>query len=328
MKNTICSRRRGLIALALLIVVGCVGTWALWPDDRALRDWTQRYSSEPPASATADDQPADDYDTTPRPADLMPAGIVVGDGPPAGYSHLVFKSLPRVNPDQAGQLPGLFVRYASFLFTVVVADVERLDSHPPRHRLRTAALGLGTLVEGRHVVLTPDEASKHGAKLGFIERQILAAGQERMSKSMTIVQGETFLLMDTPVHFRCGARHRLVTYRYAFLADRATGELVTLLWIVDPAGTCELDPANRRVVWMSPNKVHDAILHVDRGEFKLGVPTEAAYAVEALPTGQATLDLPESLRPLAMQVQFTPQQAGQLERQLRSLLSTVRQPKP
>lgn len=325
-------RRRGLIALILLILGGSVATWALWPDDRAMREWTQRYSNTPADALTADnsanpdsasDTPITLYDTTPRPADLMPAGVVVGDGPPAGYSHLVFKSLPRVHPAQAEQLPGLFVRYASLLFTVVVADVQRHDTNPSRYRLRTAALGLGTLVEGRHVVLTPKEASKHGAKLDLIERQILAGGYERMSKAMTIVQSESFVLMDTPVHFQCGPKHRLVTYRYAFLADSHTGELATLLWVVDHAGTCELDLANRRMVWMSPNKVHDAILHVDRSEFKLGVPTEAAYAVEALPTGRAMLDLPATLRPLAMQVQFTPQQARQLEVHLRALLKAA-----
>ena len=90
---------------------------------------------------------------------------------PPGWSHLVIKSHPHIADADRRAVSGLVARLASFLFTVTLADVRpEPGTQPPRYRLRDAAIGMGTRVNGQDVVLSPDTARGLGADLGWIER--------------------------------------------------------------------------------------------------------------------------------------------------------------
>ena len=113
-----------------------------------------------------------------------------------------------------------------------------------------------------------------------------------------------------------------VVVRYAILIDGETGRLETLVWPLlkqrDPDAV-PLGPAE----WLPPDMVEDCILHVDTGEFILGIPVaKKAVAMSRLPKGSRTMELPEELRRLAATVPpFTVEAARALEKQLRDLLS-------
>jgi hypothetical protein len=296
-------RRPILIAGGLAAIAAAA--WAVWPSSPPVPDWSG------------------EYDLSARPPEAIPPGTVIGRSAPPGWSHLVIKSLPRVHPEHRskvpGLTPGLTIRMASWMFTGFLADVTR-DEGTPRHRLRAVALGLGTSVNGRDVVITPETAEQFGADLGWIGREILTKGYETQRKAAMPVQGPTFALLDTPVWFRCDRKNKLVRFRYALLVDAPTGRLDVLVWSLGPdGGGCgELTEAVR----LAPDTIDEAELIPDPDDFdSIGRPREAGFAVDKLPPGRVRLLLPPDLRPLAGRTRFAADEARALEARLRQLLA-------
>jgi hypothetical protein len=257
-----------------------------------------------------------EYDVTSRPPEAIPPGTVVGQTPPEGWSNIVIKSLPRVRPADRPKVKDLVARMAEWMFTAFLADVRSDPSGSPPRRLRAVALGLGCSVHGRDTIITPENPA--GAKLDWITRTILTKGYERQKQAVVVFQGATAGLVDTPVWFRVDGKHRLVRFRYALLVDGPGGPLDTLAWQLDAAGKLADPPA---CVWLKPDTIDTAELFVDPNEFTLGVPSEAAFAVDGLPPGRSLGDLPAALRPLAATTRFTPETARDLEAGLRRFLT-------
>jgi hypothetical protein len=297
-------RRGGWIIAGLAVAglgAGGLAVWATWPASVPPPDW------------------AAEYDLSARPPEQIAPGTVVGTSAPAGWSHLVIKSLPRVREDQRAGLPSITVEKASWMFTAFAADVVP-EQHGPhtRYRLRAVGLGLGAAVKGKgDVVLTSDTGRKLGAELGLFGGLILDKGYEVQRRAVVAVLGPTMGLVDTPVWFRCSDGHKLVRYRYALLPDPATGRLDVLMWSLgaDGASCGEL----AEVVRIAPGTIDAAELVVDRAKVNaFGAPSDDAFAVEQFPPGNRQ-PLPPDLRPLAAKTRFTPDEARELERRLRAL---------
>ena len=209
----------------------------------------------------------------------------------------------------------------SWMFTAFVVDV-RAERHgdTTRHRIRAIALGLGTSIGGRDVIITPETAGQHGVELDWITRDILTKGYETQRLARVVVHGPTMAVVDTPVWYRSDGRHRLLRFRYALLVDSFAGTLDTLVWLLDADGTC----GDGTAVILATNTIDEAELVPDPREFNaLGIPSDAAFAVDRLPSGRARLMLPSDLRPLAAQGKYTPAEADLLEQKLRQLLATL-----
>jgi hypothetical protein len=299
--------RRTHILVVAAAVAGLAGVAA----------WAVRPPPTPPAEW------APEYDTSAKPPDLLSPGTVVGSSAPAGWSHLVIKSLPRVRPDQVPVLRKQFnalttaegVRLSAWMFTAFAADVRPDDRG---HHLRAVGLGLGTNADGRDTIITPGTAAEYGVKLvSFTTGQILAKGYEVQGQARMVVHGRTFGLMDTPVIVHRGGANRVVRYRYALLVAGPTGRLDVLLWILDPAGG-EADTAVR----IAPDTVDVAELVPDFTQFNaLGIPNELGFGVEAMPLHTDTYAIPPALRPLAAASKFTYDDAHALETGVRSLFT-------
>jgi hypothetical protein len=307
------SRILGLavIALSVLLALGLGARWL-------------RLGHIPPAWAN-------DYDLTAKPPEAIAPGTVVDRSAPAGWSHLVIKSLPRVRPSEVGRVPNNIVvgrdgtvRMASWMFTVFTADVvpEHRGEHT-RYRLRAIGLGLGTNVNGRDVVVTPETAKQFGLELDWIGKEILTTGYRVQGQARVVVHGPSFALLDTPVWFRCDPTHRLVRYRYALLVDASTGRLDVLLWRLGGDGGECADLGS--VVHLTADTIDEAELVPDPAEFNaLGIPSEAAFAVDKLPVHLLKAALPPELLAPAGKTRFTPDEARALEEGLRQLLGKVR----
>jgi hypothetical protein len=126
--------------------------------------------------------------------------------------------------------------------------------------------------------------------------------------------------MDTPAFMPRGRGHAAVVLRYVFLVDAMSGRLDTLVWRIDTDGRGGYDGTVGLIEWLPPNKLVDATLQVDLNEFRLGIPSEKAFAVTSIPGGQRQLSIPDGLRPLAGTARPTGAQAGQIERQLREMI--------
>jgi hypothetical protein len=303
-------KRRFWLTLGAISLASLGGaSWYLWPSAAPAPVW------------------ASEYDLAAKAPEALPSGTVVGSSPPEGWSHLVIKSLPRVRPGEEAKIPRLArsetVEMTRWMFTVFVADVRpETRGHETRHHLRAIALGLGTSVNGRDVVITPEGAKAEGVELGWITRQIITKGYETQRLAVIVIHGPTFALMDTPVWFRCGAVNKLIRYRYALLVDDHTGQLDVLLWGLDPTGDCS---GASSAVLLKPNNIDEAELVPDPKGFNLaGIASDSTFGVDALPRLSTPLPLPSELRELSEKTKFTAEEARELERGLREHLAGAR----
>jgi hypothetical protein len=270
---------------------------------------------------------ADDYDLTAQPPEAIAPGTVVERGPPAGWSHLVIKSLPRVKGSEVPKLPknplvsrDETARRVGWMFTVFTADVveERHGAHK-RHRLRAIGLGLGANVNGRDTVLTVDWARETGTKIDEIQKLTLTTGYNVQKQSRVVLHGPSFALVDTPVTFRCGTTNRAVRFRYALLVDAPTGRLDVLCWRIGAEGGECADLG--RAVLMNPDTIDEAELIPDLSGFDvIGIPGELAFGVDDLPPYRLEVALPSELATLAGKTRYAPEEAHALEAGLRKLL--------
>ena len=291
-----------IVAVAGLLAVAVAARWLRQP---VVPSWT------------------DDYDVSAQPPEAIEPGTEIGRGPPAGWSHLVIKSLPRVKPGQEGLVPAPFglgrdqiVRQVSWMFTAFTADVvpERPGEHT-RYRIRAIGLGLGATVHGRDVVLTLDSAERLGQSLNAIEKETLRKGYEIQQQARVVVHGPSFALLDTPVTFRCGTKNRMIRYRYALLVDVPTGRLDVLAWrLGDAEGCADLT----RAVLLHPNTIDEAELIPDPSAGD--IPNPLTFGVDELPPHRLEVALPPEIAGLSAQTKYTPDDARNLEAALRKLL--------
>ena len=268
---------------------------------------------------------AGDYDVSAAPPEVIAPGTVVERGPPAGWSQLVIKSLPRVRESEKRNVPSapvigrdLTVRMAGWMFTAFAADVVREPPHASaRYRLRAIGLGLGAAAPQGDVVVTSKTAREHGVEMNWIKDQVLDTGYKIQGQAVVPVRGPSFALLDTPVIVRCGERNRMVRYRYALLVDPVTGRLDVLLWVLGAEGGECGDPS--RGVLLEPNCIDHAELIPDPNEFNGPRPSDLSFAVDKLPPYRVEVVLPPELRGPAVQTRFAPDEAHALEAGLRKL---------
>lgn len=260
------------------------------------------------------------YDVNPRRVDLIPAGTVIEKGPPKGWSHLVLKSHPRAAAGDYERIAPVAVQNAGLLFTGIVANV-----HPDRpggqarHRLAGLAVGMGTRIGEKDTIITPETQRKLGANLGFIGRTVLSRAYEKLQDLQLVARSDTMAVLDAPNVMVREGKHKRVLLRYAVLVDAATGQLDTLLWVIDRDDKGALKAAGP-AQWLPPGKTEDLVLHVDAREFSFGVPSEIAFAIDKMIKGDKEVELADALVGPAGKARLTAEQAAELEAGLRAAM--------
>jgi hypothetical protein len=255
---------------------------------------------------------------------LVPPGTLLGNEPPEGWTHLVLKSLPRINPEHKPRVSETAYELASLVFTTIVARSERVSgSNPPRFVLGDIGLGLGTKVPGKDMILSPDTQARLGANLGFQERIVLSECYKRQSQARAVVRTQTMAVIDTHAVMIRNGEHRLAKVRYAVLLDPRSGNIATLSWGVDVDQQRQPYSANSDLEWLPPSKIDDLVLHVESRHMTLGFPGELAFAVQHAPQGHSRIPLTNNLAALAGKAAYTPQTAAQLETTLRTEMQRI-----
>jgi len=267
-----------------------------------------------PVTASAERPvPVDQYQVTPRQVSLIQPGTVVDEKAPDGWSHLIIRSHPRVAREDLDKVNSLTAQLASFLFTAIVAKVEAYeDGDEMRYRFKDAGVGFGTPIEGRPTIISPDSQARLGANLSFFARQVLSTCYEEQKAGRIVCHSDTMAVVDTRVVLNRGGRHRWCIFRHALLVDPASGALATLLWPID-VGERGYAGVAGPVQWLPANKIQEAVLRVDTGEFTFGVLSKVAFAVAEVPRGQRQLEFPEGVEKLAGLQRLTPESAYGLE---------------
>ncbi len=269
--------------------------------------------------ACSDPRSESAYDVTLRRLPQVPPGTVIDKEAPRGWSHLIVKGYPRPSAGDVRQLSPTADRLARLLFTTILADVKGDDSNKG-YKLATVAVGVGTRIGGRDIVITPDTAKQYGAGLSLLGRIVLSKSQERLNEIVVVARSATFLVFDSPCFLTVGDRHKSIVLRYAVLVDERTGRLNTLVWAVGRDADGKYTDPIGAIHWLPPSLTGDCILHIDGNEFSLGQPTERAFAITSPPKGQKEIQVSETLKPLIARPRFSPATAAELESKLREAI--------
>jgi hypothetical protein len=213
------------------------------------------------------------------------------------------------------------------LFTAILADVRpqaergNPDGSGNRYKLDKVAVGLGTRIGGKDIVITPDTQKQYGADLSLLARVVLRKSQEKLSEIVVVARSATFLVFDTPSFLAVDNKHKSIVLRYAILVEERTGRLNTLVWAIGREEDGKYGDPIGAIQWLPDNLTGDCILHIDGNEFSLGQPTERAFAITEPPKGQQQIKINEDFKSLAAHPRFSSATAAQLESRLREAMA-------
>ncbi len=261
------------------------------------------------------------YDVTLRRLEQIPPGTVIDNEAPKGWSNLLIKSYSRPGAGDMKQLSAAADRLTRLLFTAIVADVkpEKSGGDGKGYKLAKVAVGLGTRIGDKDMVVTPDTQRRLGAGLGLLGRVVLRTAQEKLGDITIVARSATLMIFDSPSLMVVDGKHKPIVLRYAVLVEERTGRLNTLVWALGREDGKYSDPIGA-IQWLPPNLTGDCLLHVDGNEFSLGQPTEKAFAIMAPPKGQKEIRVGDDLKPLVVRSRFTTATAAELENKLREAI--------
>jgi hypothetical protein len=250
---------------------------------------------------------------------LLTPGTQVDEGPPAGWTHLVIKSVPRLASGDLDTLPGTASTTATLFRTVVLAEVRPVgEGADRRFVLRRIGLGMCLPVRGHDTVVMRGSLAAQGIELGLVVRTVLDRAEQELRRGRLVARTPTFALFSAPAMMRVGNAHREVLLRYAFLVDPTTGALQTLVWAIAPEPAQRT--AARTMVLLAPSLIFDCGLDVLAQRVLGALPVNWSFAMRGLPTGQPRALTPE-LQAWTVRDVRTPAEAEQLEEAIRLSLS-------
>ncbi|WP_148596325.1 hypothetical protein [Aquisphaera giovannonii] len=236
--------------------------------------------------------------TSPATLEPLEAGLPIpADRPPRGWTHLVSKSIPKLETGDLDTVSQQAHVIASRVRPVIAAELESADGEPgSRWRLVRVGMGLcaPAAAEGEDVVVTASKVE--GTRGGWTtkERLILTAMAYETSKATLVAATPTFALVKTPVNSLVGGSHRKLDSYHAILVDPRTGALRTLVWQVpDDAGSARPGSATIPARLMDA-PVFSCPMDVHATKLPGNIPVAWSFAIRGLPPG-IDIAIPASL---------------------------------
>jgi hypothetical protein len=253
-------------------------------------------------------------------------GLLIGDKPPEGWTHIVVKSLPRLASGDKDSLPKEAAKTAAYFRTVILANVKPVDVDEKDFELTQVGIGICVPQKGQKedIVIGASRLEALGLHLGWIEKMTLDAMEKEMAKGRIIAQTPTFALLRSPATVvAAGNEHREVNLNYAFCVERTTGKLQVGLW------TSALEPretrAPQRLVRLKSKQVFDCKMDVQATKvLGVAVPGTWSFAMSVLPAGEPVA-VPKDLGELIVKASRRPidAEADLLEEALDQVLVTT-----
>lgn len=207
---------------------------------------------------------------------LVPGTRFRDDAPPAGWSHVAFKSTPLLASGALDTLSPEAHATARRIRLVILADVAGA-------KLRRVGVGLSAPVVGEgpdagDVVVAATNVGDVSGEWSTKERIILAAGSRELGRASLAAATSTFALLRTPTTCLVGQGHETVGVMYALLAQPGSGRL--RLFACKPAADGSA-PAIRE---LKTPAIVDGPLHVKAKTFA-GYPVSWSFAMTDIPAG-------------------------------------------
>ncbi len=299
---TYCARsRKGLRATSLFVIATLLCPACSTPN--------------PPAEPSGVERPKVPVVVERQKLEKVPAGTVIGEKPPEGWSDIAHFSTATLTPEDKKDAPKNAAFYAQMFRYVLLAKTEKVEG---TYQLKKVAAGFAVDIKGKDTVID----SKHhmGAELYTFGGRILAESEKSWEKDVRqVVRTPTMVVIDDRQLFLHDKEHVMRLLRYAILADPTTGRVRTTCWLLEEKGDKNA-LAETELQLLPQNFRETYALSVRRDKFgPLGTPADDAFARRTIPQGKA-IKFPEGLAKLAALRDFREEDARELEKALRDVL--------
>ncbi len=223
----------------------------------------------------------------------LPVGLIIQDKAPKGWSHMVLKSVPRLESGDRDSLPASAAKTATMFRMVILADVKPTDVDEQDWVLDR--VGLGICVprdEDQDIVVSSDRVDALGVRLSTVERLVLDSAEAELAEGRIIARTPTFALFRSPSNLVVGDKHRRVAMYYAFCVEPKKGDLKVAVWAMRPETEPQQPPV--ALVHLGKPPVYDCGLDVQAKRVLGMVPYSWSFAMRALPPGRS-LRIPPAL---------------------------------
>jgi hypothetical protein len=220
-----------------------------------------------------------------------------GDGPPAGWSHLVIKSLPRLATGDLDTVSSQAFETAGRVRLAIVADVRPAPAGTAAFYLHRVGAGLcAPAADGLgDVVVTPTSVEGSKGPWTTKQRLVLAATSLDLARISQGASTSNLALIRMPVVFLVSGSHRKISVCYAVFADPQTGAVRTFAWTQDPDAATE--PAQPTKLRLLSGPLFDCPIDIQARRLLGTIPVTWSFAVRDLPPG-TDLDAPPGLAAL------------------------------
>jgi hypothetical protein len=225
---------------------------------------------------------------------LIAPGTKVNERPPAGWSDLVIKSVPKLESGDLDTLPSFAGTTATLFRTVILADVRRNASPRGGYRLARVGLGLCVNAAGDDTIVTRENASSSAVSLGLVERKVLELAVGELQKARLIARAERFAVLASPSSLLLDGRHEPIVLLYALSVEPKRGTLSVVVWAFtsDPKRKAWLEPPSL----LAPRLVYSCGLDVQAIRVFGTLPVNWTFAMRSLPP-HTPLSISTPLRP-------------------------------
>jgi len=234
--------------------------------------------------ASPDNPPSTSGQLPERVVTAIPPGTPVFQRQTDRFNRLLLIATPELSSGDVEAVSPMFRRAVDKFSLTIMATVRRTAEG---FRLAEVGMGYSCPIGERQLVITGESAERLGASLGLIQKQVLGENERQLKPPKVLIRTTTLSLFDVAGRITIQGRHLERLFRQIVWVHPKTGRLSMAVWLIEQfedGTTVGVD--NRRPVHLiSENTIERRKVHVDGSQFFLGVPSEAAFAMEDLPPG-------------------------------------------
>lgn len=229
--------------------------------------------------------PALGWDLEPKPLAQIPAGTRFAEEPPEGWSHIVLLVKSRIASGDVEAVSNTVKHYTGVLKPVLLANTRQ--GAAGNYELDKVAIGFSAVIDEQYTVVTSDTHRKLGANLGFIGGHVLAGNEAMLKDFRQVARSPASTVIDAPVMMLHEDEHVDMTLRLAIWVDSATGQLGTVVWLLEQNGdpAAQFDFVEEVFQFLPENMREDRVLNVKKNRFTFGIPAKDAFAMVRIPQG-------------------------------------------
>lgn len=261
---------------------------------------------------------------SPENLSAIPAGTPV-DMSDATWNRVILLARPKLVSGSVDLIPSS-VRNTipTFVLTLMASVTTETDPATGQLRYRLADVGAAYSMElnDELVIINSDEQRRLGANLGLIQRRLLSTNEEQLATTAVVARTSTLLVFDTPAILVRSDEHQDFVMRHFVWVDSTSGKNSALVWLLRKNGESLSVVAEQPMRWVPAGTKELREIHVDKGAFILGIPTERAFALEDLPPGKDIAWSQRAAR-IAALPGYDPAQTSELVEALREALAAA-----